>query len=538
MSNAKPIFDTIRLLPRDHAFLTRRVGTVGEIYLDRLDNSVRIFDGENAGGVTLLKSDLSNIQGASSGSGGSAGTTVLNFTIHGRVVSGDIDYVKITTGNVPISAIYLTKYVGSDLIAWFAIQRGEQWTIPQNQITSEMVAYGHFGPGGPPIVGGNILAGFDPLEANTTYTFWIQQTGVNTTEYVFSTDPTNYGTGETSYSHDPLAPTVVAPVTTIVGATPGEISFGNRVLVATGFRGDLTGTVSDLSNRALNDLGDVVLTSAVNGQYLTFDGQRWVNTNLTINLESLGEENLAVTGLIVRTRGELKLNDFDNTNFVSLRAPATIGTNYTLTLPASDGTSGQFLSTNGLGVLSWASASGGVGGATPPGGQNRQIQYNNNGSFGGATTFSYNDITDVVTVTTITATGRLNGTLYGDVNSTGISAFSGITVTGGTINGTSIGATTKSSGGFTTIGATGVVTLTDTSNSTTHENGTLVVKGGIGVALDVRVGGNLYVGGMTTSQDIISNSNVVVPRLPSLTTHAANKRYVDTRSIAISVALS
>jgi hypothetical protein len=388
MSNAKPIFDTIRLLPRDHAFLTRRVGSVGEIYLDRIDNSIRIFDGETAGGFSLLKADLSNIQGG--GGGGS-----------------------------------------------------------------------------------------------------------------------------------------------------GEVSFGNRTLVASGFRGNLTGTVSDLSNRALNDLGDVVLTSAVNGQYLTYDGTRWINTNLTINLDSLGEENIAVTGLTLRNRGVLQLNDFDNTNFISLRAPATVPVNYVLTLPPSDGTSGQFLSTNGLGVLSWASAAGGgPNAATPPGGQNKQIQYNNNGAFGGSSTFAYDDTTDIVSATNFTATGRFNGTLYGDVNSTGISSFSGVTVTGGNIDSTPIGATTKAAGGFTTLTANNSVTFTSTSNSTTHENGTLVVRGGIGVALDVRIGGDLYVAGITTSQDIISNSNVVVPRLPTLVTHAANKRYVDTRSIAISVALS
>jgi len=388
MSNAKPIFDTIRLLPRDHSFLTRRVGVVGEIYLDRLDNSIRIFDGETAGGFSLLKADLSNIQGG--GGGGS-----------------------------------------------------------------------------------------------------------------------------------------------------GEVSFGNRTLVASGFRGALTGTVSDISNKALNDLGDVVLTSAVNGQYLTFDGQHWVNSNLTINLSSLGEENLAVTGLILRDRGELKLNDSDNTNFISLRAPATVPVNYTLTLPPSDGTSGQFLSTNGLGVLSWASVvSSGGGGLTPPGGQNRQVQYNNNGAFGGSTTFTYNDITDVISATNFTATGRFTGTVYGDVTSTGISSFSGVNITGGNIDSTPIGATTKTTGGFTTLTANNTVTFTGDVNSTTQNNGTLVVTGGIGVSMDVRVGGDLYVNGMTTSQDIVSQSNVVVPRLPSLTSHAANKKYVDTRSIAISVALS
>ena len=41
------------------------------------------------------------------------------------------------------------------------------------------------------------------------------------------------------------------------------------------------------------------------------------------------------------------------TNYVAFKAPATIASNVTWTLPSTDGTAGQVLSTNGSGVLSW-----------------------------------------------------------------------------------------------------------------------------------------------------------------------------------------
>jgi hypothetical protein len=41
------------------------------------------------------------------------------------------------------------------------------------------------------------------------------------------------------------------------------------------------------------------------------------------------------------------------TNTVSLEAPTSVSTSYTMTLPIADGTAGQVLSTNGAGVLSW-----------------------------------------------------------------------------------------------------------------------------------------------------------------------------------------
>lgn len=50
--------------------------------------------------------------------------------------------------------------------------------------------------------------------------------------------------------------------------------------------------------------------------------------------------------------------DSDASNYVAFGAPATVSTNLTWTLPAADGTSGQFLSTDGSGVLSWASSGG------------------------------------------------------------------------------------------------------------------------------------------------------------------------------------
>jgi hypothetical protein len=52
----------------------------------------------------------------------------------------------------------------------------------------------------------------------------------------------------------------------------------------------------------------------------------------------------------------LPLADLDSSNWVALQAPGSIATNYTLTLPAADGTANQALTTNGSGILGWTSA--------------------------------------------------------------------------------------------------------------------------------------------------------------------------------------
>jgi hypothetical protein len=58
--------------------------------------------------------------------------------------------------------------------------------------------------------------------------------------------------------------------------------------------------------------------------------------------------------------GQLRLNDADDTNNITLKAPTTISSNVSLTLPDADGTSGQVLQTDGSGNLSFATVSGGA----------------------------------------------------------------------------------------------------------------------------------------------------------------------------------
>lgn len=55
------------------------------------------------------------------------------------------------------------------------------------------------------------------------------------------------------------------------------------------------------------------------------------------------------------------MEDSDNgTNYVALKVADALAASTTYTLPTADGTSGQLLSTNGTGTLSWATAGGGL----------------------------------------------------------------------------------------------------------------------------------------------------------------------------------
>ena len=58
----------------------------------------------------------------------------------------------------------------------------------------------------------------------------------------------------------------------------------------------------------------------------------------------------------VSATGELKLYDSDDSNYVSFKSAGTVSSNVAWVLPSADGSSGQALTTNGSGTLSWADA--------------------------------------------------------------------------------------------------------------------------------------------------------------------------------------
>ena len=68
----------------------------------------------------------------------------------------------------------------------------------------------------------------------------------------------------------------------------------------------------------------------------------------------------STVNLILDNQKEIRFRETtaNGTNYVALKAPASLSADLTFTLPATDGTSGQVLQTNGSGVLSFATVGG------------------------------------------------------------------------------------------------------------------------------------------------------------------------------------
>ena len=102
-------------------------------------------------------------------------------------------------------------------------------------------------------------------------------------------------------------------------------------------------------------------------------------------------------------------------------------------LKITGGTNGYVLQTDGTGNLDWTAMTGG-GGNGSPGGSNTQIQYNDNGTFGGNAGFTFNEVSGNVNIP-----GNLSvvGNIFGNVQTAYLANFATVanSVAGANVSG-------------------------------------------------------------------------------------------------------
>lgn len=169
----------------------------------------------------------------------------------------------------------------------------------------------------------------------------------------------------------------------IIGGQNNIIDNSSYTAIISGQNNQITGgsgtcvIVGGQSNVLTNALGSVIL----GGRGFTAQNYNILGFNANINGTRNISINSAVTNTAVFNNVDLWLSNNDNTprtlrfyeqynsagvfpngtNYVAFRAPNSIATDVTWTLPNADGTNGQVLQTNGTGTLSWATVSGGGG---------------------------------------------------------------------------------------------------------------------------------------------------------------------------------
>ena len=170
------------------------------------------------------------------------------------------------------------------------------------------------------------------------------------------TNKIKLGTGNTAWtslSYTPWSqvsayPLVNADVNASAAIAGTKIApdFGSQTVQTTGIFSHALGTAGAPS---------IAFTGDTNtGIYSPGADQVAISTNGIGRLFVDASGNVTLNG-----QGDLRFADADSSNWVALQAPTTIAANITWTLPATDGTASQVLSTNGSGTLSWATAASG-----------------------------------------------------------------------------------------------------------------------------------------------------------------------------------
>jgi hypothetical protein len=195
------------------------------------------------------------------------------------------------------------------------------------------------------------IAGYEAIALNAT-------TGATLT---FSNGTTSDGknavidlTGTITTSVNVVIPDGIEKTYIVRNSTSGAHDVVVKTATGTGVTFDTTDKGFKLIFADGTDVVDVALSSPPGGS----DTQVQFNDNGAFG----GSANFTWDGsnVTIGAQGDLRLADSSGGEYVALQAPTTVASNVTFTLPGADGTADQVLTTNGSGVLSFSTISGGA----------------------------------------------------------------------------------------------------------------------------------------------------------------------------------
>jgi uncharacterized protein YjbI with pentapeptide repeats len=338
-------FDNVTLsnvrIVSGNATLTNLTATLANVTTANVANM-------QSGNVTITGGSITGITDLAIADGGTGASTAPNARTNlglGTIATQDANNVSITGGviaNVTLDNVTV-----------------DVETLSNITLTNVTVTSGTFtGITAANIAGANISSG------NATFT--------NVTATQANLTTANVGTLQTANLQ-------------ITGGSVSGVSFAN-VTISSG-NASLTNVTATQANLTTANIGTVQTTSlqatggtansvsmasvTISSGNATFTNVTATQANLTTaNVANLQTANAQITGgtitasdITLNAQGDVRFADADSSNWVAFQGPATVATNVTWTLPATDGTSGQVLSTNGSGVLSW-STGGGSGNGT------------------------------------------------------------------------------------------------------------------------------------------------------------------------------
>jgi hypothetical protein len=267
--------------------------------------------------------------------------------------------------------------------------------------------------------------------------------------------------------------------------------------------------------------GNANNVTVIGGQYFT-DQLDHVQGTLTASSAILVDSNKAIDEILVGNSatvgGTIKFNEGTNNgaNFIGLKAPNSVGSSVTFTLPASDGSNGHVLQTDGSGALSFSAPSASSFTLAADSGSNDTFSTGGTLTFTGGTGIATTVSDDEITIAGSDASTSAKGIASFSSDNFAVSSGAVTIKDGGVANAELAGSIansklanssiTLSDGSNTTaIALGGTMTFAGTNNEVevSESSGTLT----IGLPDNVTIAGNLTVSGTTTT---LSSTNTVV----------------------------
>jgi hypothetical protein len=448
----------------------------------------------------------------------SGNSTTGNFTVNGNlIVTGNTTLGDADTDTITQTASYVT---GTQLKS----AKTATNTLSLAAYDTDGVAYT------------NLIT----LTASTTPTLALTSTGVGTIN--------NMSIGATTTSTGAFTTLSASGTLTATGAVTANTTTNAQSYTTTG-AGTITissGTAGTINNMSIG------ATTALAGTFTTLTS----TGNTTIgdaDTDTITENASYVTGTQLKSAkvatNTLALAAYDTdgatyTNLITLTASTTptlaltstgVGTINNMSVGASTASTGAFTTlsasstVSGTGFSTYLASPPAIGGTAAAAGTFTTLTSTGNTTIGDA-------VADTITVNGQFVTGTILRSAQTATNTLALAAYDtdgaayidlitltasttptlALTSTGvGTINNMSIGATTASTGAFTTLTSNGATTFTAGTASTTTGTGTLVITGGLGVSgrinaanFDGIIGANTAAAGTFTTLSSTGNTTI------------------------------
>jgi hypothetical protein len=339
---------------------------IGQFFFNPLTRDLFLWDGNvfQPIGISVGEIIFAGTFDASAGSGsGLIATVTAEGTAIGLVVGQPLPSAAtannryylvvseagtITSGNAPNVALAPPDIVLSNGNEWTEVDVSQTIT----SVTANQVSYTPSGG----LAAVNVQAAIDELESEKL----AKAGGTMTGELLIGSAGSFAFEGSTANAYetyltaaDPTADRTI----TFPDQSGNVIVSGNASIVNADISATAAISGSKIVAGTTSVVGVVQLTDSTSSTSTsTAATPNAVKTAYDLAVAALPKSGGAMTGdITLNAQADLRFADADSSNWVAFQAPATISANVTWTLPATDGTSAQALSTNGSGVLSWAS---------------------------------------------------------------------------------------------------------------------------------------------------------------------------------------